>query len=414
MKHVEPDYDKTVFVPYMSDHCVAIAAGMVAHGIPSAVMPPPDDESLALGLDVCRGRECLPCFTTTGDMLRLARQPDFDPKKSQILMVTSCGPCRFGQYIPMQRALLNAQGASAVEFIAPSAQNNYEGFGKKPMQLRLLIWQGIVAIDLLIKLLHCYRPYELETGVVDRVYQECLDEIRLAVEAGGGRRLVAAMQGIAEQFAGLPVDFSEQRPRIGLVGEIYLRLNSYSNQEIIRQVEAAGGEVHMATMAEWLYYINWGVRALTHLFAAYVPFFLANLTDRYQRRWERKLARPVAHLLEFPLESTTEALLAGLAPYYEPYLATEAVLTMGKAIEWAHHGFAGILNVMPFTCMPGLITAGMSPRFRPDLQEIPWLDISYQAQRGTNLNTRLEAFMYQASQFDRRRQAAPAALYSGA
>ena len=132
VKHVEPDYEKTVYVPYMSDHCVAIAGGMVAHGIPATVMARPDDKSLALGLDVCRGRECLPCFTTTGDMLRLVRQPGFQPEKSQILMVTSCGPCRFGQYIPLQKALLAANGAGAVEFISPSAQNNYQGFGKKP------------------------------------------------------------------------------------------------------------------------------------------------------------------------------------------------------------------------------------------------------------------------------------------
>ncbi len=80
-------------------------------------------------------------------------------------------------------------------------------------------------------------------------------------------------------------------------------------------------------------------------------------------------------------------------------------MTMGKAIEYAHDGFAGILNVMPFTCMPGLVSAGMAPRFRPDLHNIPWLDVSYDAQRGTNLNTRLEAFMYQAIEFHRNQTA---------
>ena len=52
--------------------------------------------------------------------------------------------------------------------------------------------------------------------------------------------------------------------------------------------------------------------------------------------------------------------------------------------------------------MPGIITAGMAPRLRSDLDNIPWLDVIYDAQEGTNINTRLEAFMYQVKQFQRR------------
>ena len=93
--------------------------------------------------------------------------------------------------------------------------------------------------------------------------------------------------------------------------------------------------------------------------------------------------------------------MKNIRPYYEPVLGTEAVLSMGKAIDLARHGLSGILNVMPFSCMPGIIVAGMAPRIRADLNSIPWLDVIYDAQAGTNLNTRLEAFMYQAVQFRR-------------
>ena len=62
-------------------------------------------------------------------------------------------------------------------------------------------------------------------------------------------------------------------------------------------------------------------------------------------------------------------------------------------------GLSGIVNVMPFSCMAGIITAGMAPRIRADLGGVPWLDVIYDAQGGTNVNTRLEAFMYQATQY---------------
>jgi predicted nucleotide-binding protein (sugar kinase/HSP70/actin superfamily) len=90
------------------------------------------------------------------------------------------------------------------------------------------------------------------------------------------------------------------------------------------------------------------------------------------------------------------------AKYMHPTVSTEAVLTVGKAVDLARHGVCGILNVLPFTCMPGIIAAGLSPRIRQDLDGIPWLDLSYDMQQSTNIQTRLEAFMYQAQHFQRR------------
>lgn len=394
---------KTVYIPYMCDHGYVLGAAMEVHNIPNEVLPPPDDETMALGLEFCKGRECSPCFTTTGDLLRRARQPDFDPSRSAFFVPTTTGSCRFGQYNVLQREILDQHGLDAVEFLSPSATNSYQGLGENPTRLRLLIWQGLVAVDLLQKLLHEYRPYELHPGQTDQVYQQCLERIVSAIRANGGKKLIAAMQWIAEQFAALPVDRHQRRPIIGMVGEIYLRFNAYTNQEVIRKVEAAGGEVVLASMMEWIYFTNWDYKNLTQTFGMYKDFIVTFLTDVYQQRQEHKLLKPVAHLLTYPHESPIARLMNNIRPYYDPALNSEAVLSMGKAIDFARHGISGIINVMPFSCMPGIITAGMAPRLRADLDTIPWLDIVYDSQGGTNITTRMEAFMYQAVQYQRRR-----------
>ena len=110
MRSTNSDNTKTIYIPYMCDHGYVLAAALQAFGMQAKALPPPDDESLAIGLDLCRGRECLPCFTTTGDIIRLAEQPDFDPARSVILMPTTPGPCRFGQYIALQQNLLEQKG----------------------------------------------------------------------------------------------------------------------------------------------------------------------------------------------------------------------------------------------------------------------------------------------------------------
>jgi predicted nucleotide-binding protein (sugar kinase/HSP70/actin superfamily) len=346
-----------------------------------------------------------------GDVIRRLRQPDIDPPQTLLLLATAGGPCRFGQYHVLLRHVLDEQGFAATEIAAPSAENAYRGFGDRPVAFRQLAWNGFVAVDLLQALLHSHRPYERHAGETDLLYQEGLAQILIAVQQGGGP-LVQAMRWIGDAFRRLPVDRHAPRPRIGMVGEIFVRQNRPSNREVIRQIEALGGEVILANMMEFLYYVNWW-SALKHSRRLHWREVLTlKIPDAYQRFCEFRLSRPVADLLYHRFEARSARLMRHTAAYMDPVISTEAVLSVGKAVELAHDGAAGILNVLPFTCMPGVITAGLAPRIRQDLGGIPWLDLSYDMQQSTNLQTRLEAFMYQAVQFQRRHAGNPERLHA--
>lgn len=401
---------RTIYIPYLSDHGLVVAAALQSERAPVVAMSPPDDASLQVGLDLCRGRECLPCFLIVGDVIRTLQASGTDPATVSLLAPTTGGLCRLGQYTVLLRQLLVEHGLGDVEIISPTAENAYRGFGEHSLTLRRLIWQGAVAVDALQKLLHQSRPYERTPGVADAAYRDGLTLITDAVRAGGGGRIVTAMRSVAERFAGLDLDRSEPRPLIGLVGEIYVRLNPFSNQQIVRQIEAVGGEVTVATMSEWLYFTNWLLAQLRWTMGEYGKFALTWIGDRYQRFEERRILGPVRHLLREPQETPTAELIAHLAPHYEPVVGfeTEAGVTLGKAVDLVKHGANGIVNVMPFNCMPGIVVAGMAPRFRSDSIDAPWLDVSFDALGSAHVRTRLEAFIHQAQQHQRRAAAVAA------
>ena len=74
------------------------------------------------------------------------------------------------------------------------------------------------------------------------------------------------------------------------------------------------------------------------------------------------------------------------------------MLSMGKAIEYVEEGFDGIVNAIPFHCMPGTVVNGVLERFQRDYHGMPCLKLSFDGQEQTNEETRLEAFMHQAYQ----------------
>lgn len=401
---------RTIYLPYMADHVVAIAGALEHFDIPCEVLPPPDDESLAIGLDLCRGRECLPCFLSTGDIIRACRK-GLDLEHAAILMPTTPGPCRFGQYRVLQRQLLDREGYGALEIISPTSDNSYRGFGEHPHRLRLLVWNGIVAVDLLLRLLYEHRPYERVAGDTDAAYRRGLVRIQAATAKGGGTHLVRAMDEIAEDFTALNVDRSVPRPVVAVVGEIYVMLNAQSNQELIRQLELAGAEVVTGSLGEWFHFSDETKVERSRLYGEWTNLFGTRALGAYQRMMERRLFSRVASLLRHPPDPPMRELMAGARPYYDTIIGTETLLTIAKVVDYARQGVSGVVNVMPFSCMPGLVVAGLAASLRRDVGMLPWLDISYDGQRVTNIRTRLEAFVHQVGQFSRRhdRAAAPPA-----
>ena len=119
------------------------------------------------------------------------------------------------------------------------------------------------------------------------------------------------------------------------------------------------------------------------------------------RRIETRLTRALRGALRHPAEAPVGEAMGLLRPFYEPALGTEAVLTMGRALDVGRHRLGGIINVLPFSCMPGTVVASMAPTLREATGGTPWLDVVFDGQEETNLNTRLGAFMHQALQHHR-------------
>ena len=127
------------------------------------------------------------------------------------------------------------------------------------------------------------------------------------------------------------------------------------------------------------------------------------LTDYYQKKDEHQLEKIFkGHLRNFG-EPKTKSIFKKAKPYMDSSFEGEAILSVGKTIDFAKRGASGIVNIMPFTCMPGTIVSTLLKRYREENSNIPILNMAYDGQEQTNTLTRLEAFMYQAKEFQNRK-----------
>ena len=104
------------------------------------------------------------------------------------------------------------------------------------------------------------------------------------------------------------------------------------------------------------------------------------------------------------MEPPTRTILDLAKPYVDDSFEGEAVLSIGKAIEMLHNSVGGVVNVMPFTCMPGTIVTGLMKKLREDHDQMPFISLAYDGQEDSTTITRLEAFVHQAAQFAKRKR----------
>ena len=70
------------------------------------------------------------------------------------------------------------------------------------------------------------------------------------------RELVDVVARYRDRLRAIPVNRSESRPLIGIVGEIFCRLHTFSNENLIERLEDHGGEAWISDFCEWILYTS--------------------------------------------------------------------------------------------------------------------------------------------------------------
>lgn len=399
---------RKVYIPYMAEQAYALVGAFQACGIDAEVTPESNQETLYWGRKYTSGKECYPCILTTGDMVRLVKSPGFDRNKVAFFMPSGNGPCRFGQYHRLHRLILDDLGYPDVPIYSPTQDEHlYRDLGMVGKNFTRLAWQGMVAIDLLDKKLRETRPYEVNQGESDQVFKYYRQKVYEIIRDSGDNpqqslyELTEILRAARKRFEQIKVINPGSKPRIGIVGEIYIRSNAFSNEFIVRELEKLGAEVWLPPISEWFLYLNYTSRRYSLRNKRFANFWRTYITELVQKRDEHKLAHIFDGSLVNHPEPPISKTLQAAKPYLDDSFEGEAVLSVGKCADYIKKGVSGLVNVMPFTCMPGTIVGAVMKRYREDHNNIPFLNMAYDGQEETNTLTRLEAFMHQARQYQR-------------
>jgi len=410
---------KRLWIPDMNKGAWVLASVLNSFGIDARTLPRSPDRGLSLARKYICGDVCLPMLHTSEDMIQRASQKDFNPAKEAFFQGKSGGPCRYGMYFMLEKSILDLI-CGKVDLVT---LGNKDNAGSLSAFFIMHFWDSTVTHDILEKMLFHTRPYEREKGAADRLFEEyvaklcrCVEEktyrldtpgTQLAAIINGGHLapLKAIVREARQAFDAIRHDRVSQKPLVGIVGEFFVRLHEPSNQNIIRRIEALGGEVWLAPMTEFFAYSNY--ISSVHAFDRWRDEKKTNdLVEALMRRYLANLATRNEHILfkeslpylkGFDELPSNEVVEFG-SQYINRFFGGEAIMSLGKSEDFARRELDGIVSVGPFNCMPSLIVSAISRELRKRHKNIPFLNIDFDGYEDSIRDDRISMFMSQVKE----------------
>jgi predicted nucleotide-binding protein (sugar kinase/HSP70/actin superfamily) len=222
------------------------------------------------------------------------------------------------------------------------------------------------------------------------------------------KAMVEALVKCRDLFRAVPARYVKGRPLIGVVGEIFCRLNTFSNYEAVRKIEAHGGEAWLSDVTEWVWYTNWEQKSLLRRDGKTFSGAMlgAIIKNAVQRRDEHQLLHPFAEDLvgyEEP-HNVYEEVLKDAWPYLPADGALgEMVLSVGKGIYLYRKGGDGIIDISPFSCMNGIVSEAVYHSVSHDHDDIPIRNFYFDS-TSSNMDRDLDIFMELAGSYRKRKK----------
>ena len=352
--------DYTILVPQMAPiHFRLLKHAFEKSGYRVEILPTVDHQAVEEGLKYINNDACYPTILVAGQMMAALKSGKYDINKVALAITQTGGGCRASNYVGFIRKALHDAGMGQIPVIALSASGieKHPGFKITPM----LLHRAMVAVvygDVLMRLLYRQRPYEVTPGSAEALYEKWHARAAHNVQNGSLPEFHRNMRGMVKEFAELPIR-SEQKPRVGIVGEILVKYHPTGNNELVKVLESEGAEVFVPDLMDFLLYCSFdSFFKVEHLgfkkSERWINKIVISVLERYRNYAVKVLSQYKRFGAPDPIEHK--------ARYVDGIMSIgnqtgEGWLLTAEMVELMDHGINNIVCVQPFACLPNHIVA---------------------------------------------------------
>lgn len=372
---------KKIVIPSMLDmHFDLLQYALYSKKVETIVLHQTKD-IVKIGLTYAHNDLCYPAILIIGQLISAVRCGDIEPSECVFLIPQAGDACRGSNYLHLIRKALSRAGIE-IEVITLNFIEEQEitQFHLTP----IMLWKAFAAVfysDLLMILSNQTTPYEANAGDTDRLYQQWTKRLQQDLQLNqnlGIGTMQKNWKQIAADFAALP-RIQRNCPKVGIVGELYIKYCALGNHRLIAQLQAMGAEP-MVNGFSWyvMYYIR------THLTELSMVNPIEAAAYSGAGRWIQLMQKRLVGVIRSAGFSCMDAFpdfeKAARKTYPNRCGVGDGWLIGAEMCHFAAMGYRRIACVQPFGCMANQVCGkGIYASLQRKLEDVRLAVMDYDA-----------------------------------
>ncbi len=379
------DGKRKILAPFFSAFLSPLLPPLMKNaGYDVEILPPSDKMSVQEGLAYANNEVCYPATLIVGDMVKALNSGKYDPDKIALIMTQTGGQCRATNYTALIKRAMIANGFKDVPLIALGVTSNdevneQEGFNVPMFKMLPIISSTLYFSDSLSKLYYASAVRERVDGKAKELVRKYTALACERIEDNDAKGLVVLAGQAAKEFDSIVTD--KDCPKVGIVGEIFLKFNYFSHQYIEDKLIAKGVEVIPPIVTPFLCseFVNVEEMKRLHLSDTVKPDFLIKTLYGLIARWAKKYNkvckafrywRPFVNI--FDEVKGTYGILSTAAQFGEGWLVPAEVT------ELYNDGVKNVVSLQPFGCIANhIISKGIEKKLHQLYPELNMLSLDF-------------------------------------
>ena len=276
------DKHRTIIAPYFAENYSELLPSIFKlMDIEMHVLPPSNAASNDIGLQYANNEICYPATLVVGDIMKALQSGQFNPDEIAIAITQTGGQCRASNYISMIKRALLSGGYDSIPVVSISfgsgILNEQPGFELKWAKSAATALYAMLYVDTLAKLYYPATVREIRKGAAKELKDKYLELGKPCIETKRHKDLIRLISKAVKDFNSI-INHNIKAPVIGVVGEIYVKYNSFSHKNVINWLIEQGIEVVAPSLYNFFIceFVNLQIKKDLHIKKVTTPLFFSN------------------------------------------------------------------------------------------------------------------------------------------
>ncbi len=394
--------NRKILVPYFTPFISPlIPAVMRIAGYDVENLPPSDAQSCEWGLKYANNEVCYPATLIVGDIIKAFKIGKYDPAHTVVAMTQTGGQCRASSYVYIIRKALVDAGYPDTPVLSLAFDDSLHDDRQAGLRINWkkmlpVAFRVIIYSDCISKFYHASVIREKEPGQAARLKDGFLSKAEELILSRRSKELFDYLALAARQFNDICREID--CPKVGVVGEIFLKFNPFAQKHTIDWLEEKGIEAVPSALTDFFLqsFVNAKVRTDSHIdrhsYPSVVYQWGYNTVWRYIEKVNR-IAGAFRYFIPFKnlFEEAEEVrkVVSLQAQFGEGWLLPAEI------IACAQQGIDHVVSLQPFGCIANhIVSKGIEKRIKQHIPQMNLLSLDFDGGvSDVNITNRLLLFV---------------------